>query len=170
MGDRTHVTLTLRREDYERIKKEPWFDDGNIVEDLGIPLPGRAGNGGRSMTSAEEFTVCQYEEVNYGELEFLEELASRGIAYTSRWEAGGDYTAGTETCRFNAEGEMQTLIIMDGQENPPIGQLLKLLDDPQALVNYIRGYHERTTPWPFKNQGEYGRIYLTKQLLQPNKD
>lgn len=170
MGDRTHVTLTLEREAYERIKKAPWFDDNAEVEELGSPLPGHAGNGSRSISTTEAFVTCMYEEVNYGELDFLGELVSRGIAFTSYWEAGGNYGPGTETCRFNADGEVQTLVVSEGEENPPIEQLLKLIDDTQALVNYIRRYHQDTTPWPFKNQGEYGRIYLTKQLLQPNKD
>lgn len=170
MGDRTIVILTLEREAYERIKNEPWFDDGNMAEDLGSPLPGKGGDDSRSITTAEALVAIQYEEVNYGDLDFLEELASRGIAFTSEWASGGNYGPGSTTFRFNAEGEAQFISIMDGEQNPPIGQLMQLIDDPQALANYVRRHHQRTTPWPFKHQGEYGRICLAKRLLQPNKD
>lgn len=134
MGDRTIVILTLEREAYERIKNEPWFDDGNMAEDLGSPLPGKGGDDSRSITTAEALVAIQYEEVNYGDLDFLEELASRGIAFTSEWASGGNYGPGSTTFRFNAEGEAQFISIMDGEQNPPIGQLMQLIDDPQALA------------------------------------
>lgn len=160
MGDRTHVILTLNRSHYEQVKDEDWFDDefygeidgGNLVH----------------MTQAEDGLVfIEYDEVNYGELDFLENLRAIGIAYTSEWANGSDYRAGWESCRFTENGEAQVIHLFEGEEDPPISELRARLAKPIQLVEYIKQYERERTPLPWDNQIEYGKRYQARQLLKP---
>ena len=167
MGDRTHVQLVMEKQHYQQVKDEPWFDGPELVEDVGMPIS-RA-HSTRNLHTESEQVSLDYDEVNYGELDFLEELVNRGIAFDSDWSDGDNYGAGTETCRFNAEGECQRLTVYDSEDSPPISQLLQLLESPDRLVDYIRNYSASRTAWPFKNQIEYGKLYLARQLISPKE-
>ena len=156
MGDRTTVTLDIRKEDLERIKNEPWFEYGE--EDYEYSRDG------------VELVSIVHHEVNYGELPFLHELTARGIPYDVRWESGGGYTAGYGFLRFTPEGKARLIEYNDEDENPPLTKLLSLshdLPDTHPLRQYLLQWQENRVPDGWENQEQYGELYRTLQLLDP---
>jgi len=156
MGDRTTVTLDIRKTDFERIKGEPWFEHGEDEEEYA--------QGDIVLVS------IIHHEVNYGELPFLEHLAERGIPYDVRWEAGGGYTAGYGFLRFTPEGKAKLIEYNDEDENPPFHRLLFLshdLPDTHPLRQYLLQWQEDHVPDGWENQEQYGELYRTLQLLDP---
>lgn len=147
MGDRTYVSLTVLNEHAEQAEAiiSNAYDDPSEV------------NGD------ERFTVMGFEEVNYGTLKGLAELRKAGIAYDSAWGDGGDYTAGTESCRFTPTGEADVREIANDEINPDLDQLMALLDDPVKLVEHIKAHHAAVTPLGWEHQAEYGQLYVNKQ-------
>ena len=166
MGDRTHVALTLFETDYDKVKNLSWFDAPDSQQPMGTSLATAFKK--RSMTeNPNRHITLEYEEVNYGDLDFLYCLKDNGIPYDSRWSDGDNYGAGTAYLRFTPKGEAIEITVPDGQENPPLPKLMDLISDPQALVDYIVEFHDSVTPLPWDNQQEYAKLYLTMQLLKP---
>lgn len=156
MGDRTAVTLDIRRTDFERIKDEPWFGHGE--EDCDYAIEG-----------VEMVSIIHY-EVNYGELDFLHHLLERGIPYDVRWEAGGNYTAGYGFLRFTPEGKAKLIEYHDEDENPPLQKLLSLshdLPDTHPLRQYLLQWQEDHVPLGWQDQDTFGELYRALQLLDP---
>jgi hypothetical protein len=93
MGDRTSVTLTVRKADQKPvellIENSGGFDDRFEGEQLSGP-------------NLIEYT---FYEVNYGLLDFENELCKQNIPYNKSWDAGDDYPAGNEYHRIDGEGE-----------------------------------------------------------------
>jgi hypothetical protein len=76
MGDRTHVTITVLKEQAEETKKI--FDtNGSTYYQYDLDEPG-------------DHAHFLFAEVNYGELPDLVDLEAAGIAYTSHWDAGSE--------------------------------------------------------------------------------
>lgn len=148
MGDRTFVFLTVPIECRELA--ETVFDKDTIDEDWEV-------NG--------DLVYCGFNDVNYGDLGFLCDLADLGIPYESTWERGSEYGPGTEFGRFTPEGEYVTLTVYDSQASPDVTSLMSRIDRPNDLVQYIKDYVKEITPLPWDNQVEYGKIYRTKQLI-----
>lgn len=158
MGDRTHVQLTLRVKDYDRIKQEPWFDAENEEWNR------------EEIEGVGEVIELSYEEVNYGELSFLAEMEERGIPYDQRWEAGGGFNAGIRYVRYSPEGEKEAIEYDDERANPPLYMLERLssgLPETHPLVCYLAEWRKNTVPRDFENQDEYSRAYLARKLLAP---
>lgn len=151
MGDRTYVTLTLLAEQLEEALPLIEAEDGS-PEDTSENTP---------------FVHLGFYEVNYGDLRCLSALQAAGIAYESRWESGADYGGGIEYGRFTEAGEPRSLQLHDGGENPSIHALIKLLDSPQELRQYILDHQAAITPLPWDNQVEYGRRYRARRLIAP---
>lgn len=149
MGDRVWVNFTCLPEHREQVLEIAENSEGTPAED----------------DSDENLCYLAFEEVNYGTLSFLGELRDVGIAYDSCWEAGAEFSKGTESCRFTEDGGIQTLSIYEGGENPSINQLIALIDQPQALRAFILQHQADTSPLPWDNQVEYGKRYLAKQML-----
>ncbi len=154
MGDRTHVTLTIRKEHQAEaeaiIQKVDGCPPDEDFEEIGPDL-----------------VLARFFEVNYGNLDFLNELVAAGIAFDSEWDAGGEYAKGGDYARFTETGELQRRELYEGEENPPIGPLLERIDDPEALRTFILDYHERKQILPWDSQVEYGKLYRARQLIQP---
>lgn len=148
MGDRTSVTLTF---------PQHWEEKVTQIIDYNTP------NERWEETGA--LCVWSYEEVNYGELGFLSKLRDAGIAYTSKWDAGSEYGAGAEHHRFHPDGTEQNMQVYDADRNPELNSLLDLIDNPAQLRMYILLHKELTTPLPWDNQVEYGKLYLAKKLV-----
>lgn len=110
----------------------------------------------------------EFEEVNYGELPFLGEFRKAGIPYESRWERGGEYSAGEQSCRFTADGSVITKERDDDEVNPDLDLLFSSIDDHEALKKIIQERHDAVTVLPWENQVEYGKRYVMKQLLLPD--
>ena len=149
MGDRTNVTLTVLAS--QKGKAQDLFGDEqpNTDYENGILF---------------EFN---FDEVNYGNLPFLKKLKENGIAHDSHWGDGGEYNEGTTSVRFTEEGKLVEKTTYTHNENPSLSSLMSLLDNPGALVHFIRYHHERVTPLPWDKQEEYGKLYQMMQLLTP---
>lgn len=152
MGDRTTVTLSFLASQQEKLDsllgkyEHPNCTDENI-------------DGG-------EIVNYIYDEVNYGELDFLDTLRDAGIAYNSRWDNGGGYTAGTTYCRFTENGDCVEKSIYDNEINPNLQSLLNLIETPAALVRYIRSHEDQVSVTDLdETQVEYGKRYLAKKLI-----
>lgn len=149
MGDRTNVTLCVLKQDEGRVKAV--VDDGANWE------------GGD-----DEFTEFNWDEVNYGNLDFEEELQQAGIPYDKDWGSGGEYGPGTQYCRYTADGRLVVKEVSDDDINPALDQLLKLVDTPAALCQFIQDHAEKVTPLSWDNQGEYAKVFRTIQLIKPS--
>lgn len=149
MGDRTNVTLTVLAS--QKGKAEALFDG---------ELP---------QTDYENGILWEFnfDEVNYGNLPFLKELKDNGIAYNSHWMDGGEYNEGTTSVRFTEEGKLVEKSVYAKNVNPDLESLVKLMDNPGALVYFIKWHQERVTPLPWDKQEEYGKLYQMMNLLVP---
>lgn len=160
MDDHTHVALTLFESDYEKIKNLSWFETPDHPVNPAFHK--------ENMTIDSDYLITlEYEEVNYGDLDFLYCLKDNGIPYDSRWSDGDNYGPGTTYLRFTPEGEAVEMTVPDDQKNPPLSKLIDLISNPQALISYVVEFHKSVTPLPWDNQQEYAKVYLTKQLLKP---
>ena len=88
MGDRTDVTLTIIKEH----------------EELAQPILETYGGGAEVSLDQEGLISLFFEEVNYGELPFLNLLEEQGIPYDSDWGDGGEYKAGYKAFRIDENG------------------------------------------------------------------
>lgn len=149
MGDRTTVTLSVLKQHKDIVEElSGYFEE---------EFPGNSG------------THCfMYYEVNYSNLDFLKDLESRGIPYKSKWNAGSEYKSGGESCQFTPEGTVVKKIIYDDDINPPLSDLMNLIQTPAKLVEYIIQHKEKVSLMPWENQAEYGKLYLARKLIEPN--
>jgi len=149
MGDRTSVSLSFPTALLEKAKSldtSEDFDDPNWEND-GI-------------------TNFYFYEVNYGNLDFLDDFIKAGIAFDSHWDAGGDYGPGTRSVRFTPEGDLIDKEIYDEGVNPDIDTLMELLETPDQLIQYIKDWKEKVSvPDLDEYQVEYGKIYQAKKLI-----
>jgi hypothetical protein len=150
MGDRTTVYLDVLVSQAEAAKK--LFDYGSQDEYL----------------NGEGFIEFVFTEINHGTLDFLSKLQEAGIAYDSSWSPGNEYGAGANFCRFTADGEVICFDRYDSEAHPDLSCLMTRIDDPIALREYILEHHKNVTPLPWDNQEEYGKLYRTKQLINPS--
>lgn len=153
MGDRTTVTLRVlasQREATERLippGAEP-EEDYEATSDDGVAL-----------------TAFTFHEVNYGSLNFLDDLRDAGIAYDSHWEDGGDYTAGTNYCRFDEAGQCIEHDVYDSDTNPNLSALMACIDQPEALRELILEHHEKVCALPWATQEHNSKLFLAHSLL-----
>ena len=110
-------------------------------------------------------TVLGFAEVNYGELDNLALLEEAGIPYNSSWAEGGNYSPGTEFCRFTSEGDPIIKSFTNAELNPNINILKTLFESPDILINYLKKFIEDTAIIPWDNQVEYGKRYKVRQLI-----
>lgn len=111
------------------------------------------------------FTLLEFSEVSYGDLEFLPKLRAQGIPYDSSWSSGFEFTAGTEYCRFTDTGETEIKEVYVEDLNPPLEVLESLLGLPSILVEFIKEHRLKITPLHWGTQSEYSRRYLARQLI-----
>ena len=148
MGDRTTVELTVLTTQSK--EAEALFDEA-------------AAESG----SSGEFTHYVFDEVNYGNLSFLQKLTDAGIAFNSYWGKGDEYDVGKEVCRFTSEGVLDNRELYDNDYNPDLDSLMKHINEPDKLREIIELHHKSVTPLPWDNQEEYGKLYRARQLITP---
>ena len=148
MGDHSYVTLSVLASQAEQAKTFMDYE------------PNREGN-----FDKDRCIYFEFEEVNYGELKFLDALQAAGIAYLSEWESGQEYGAGCTSCRFTPEGKAIIKSFDDSEINPPLYNLMELIDQPDALRTFILAHKELRTIMPWDNQEEYGKLYRATQLI-----
>lgn len=138
MGDRTYVTITVRKSDYQRILQKHFNGDEHALEAKFNP----------SQVEEYEATVeLGAEECNYGEWDELQEfLGENKIEYDKRWEAGGEYVGGNAYFRL-IKGKLKCVEIYDSEN-----ALLKFLEearktDPKNLKALIDKKYKDVCPF-----------------------
>jgi hypothetical protein len=154
MGDRTYVILTVLAQHADIVRS---YEDQETCNS-------------ESPSTEGKLMFFHYEEVNYGELRFRHELRKQGVPYDSAWDAGSDYGAGTEYCRFTPEGEVDVKEVYDCDQNPGLVGLLQHIDCHKDLKKYILDHQERVTPLPWDNQEQYGKLYRAACLIKPPQE
>jgi hypothetical protein len=152
MGDRTNVTLTVLSVDAER------------TEDIFLDAGWSAAN----SDASDPLSTFDFEDVNYGDLTFLDTLAEQGIPCDSAWDSGGEHGAGTQSLRFTPEGEAIEKTVYDSEHSVPLIDLLVVIDDPAALRQMVLHRQLYTTILPWDNQAEYAKLRRIRQLIHVN--
>ena len=150
MGDRTTVELTVMKSHYPQVKA--------LLGDFYSS----------HTTENESLVTTIFYNVNYGDLKVLPFLIANGIAYNSYWENGEEYASGTEYGRFLEDGTAIVKTIYDNEMDMPMNKLLEVIDDYEALKAAIYKREEELIVLPFDNQETWGKIYLTKKLIDPS--
>ena len=149
MRDRTTVRLMVLNSQSVEAQKHFTFEDIDSYVD-------------------DTTTESEFDAVNYGNIPFLEDLKTAGIAYDSSWSSGDEFGPGTESLRFNDKGEPFTRTLYDDGVNPYLPKLMELIDKPDELRAHLIKHSEDVADRPWDNQEEYGKIYLAKQLINPD--
>lgn len=154
MGDCSNATVTVLKEQAQKAKEvvidsyeEEFIQKIKLPDDTTITL-----------------TVFSYYEVKHGEL-FIRDLTLAGIPYTHEWDAGDTYPGGQRSSRYTPEGESVVKTITENDWYFHYHQLLPLIDNPTAIKELILKKKEELEILPWLNQVEYGKRYLTKQLI-----
>lgn len=154
MGDRTYVTLTVRRADKERVLQICQ------IAQYEPESPDQAPNN-------PQFVWMGFEDVNYGELPFLDTLEQAGIPYDSSWASGDGYGEGTAFCRYDDEGNHVPVELYEADFTVHLDELASRLHDYNALADFIRRSKHGLYVIPWTNQERNAKLFLTKQLINP---
>jgi len=157
MGDRSSVTLSVLKGQKDAVRA--------IIR----AATGSAMSGDESY---DELTWdFNWDEVNYGQLEFLPQLLAAGIPYDSAWEAGSEFGEGTEYGRFAKDGDIVVTTIYDSEYLIPIHELKKRIDTPDELRQYILDREAKIQVDDLdETQIEYGKLHRAKQLIAPTEN
>lgn len=148
MGDRVYVSLKVLKEHFKEARKLINETTSDVYE-----------------TEDKKHVLLNYEEINYGELDGLSNLRKAFIPYDSTWEAGLEFGRGTEYCRFNDDGESIIKEIFDEDLNPQIEDLLALINDPEALRQWILDHNARNAVLDWNTQMHNTKIARTRALI-----
>lgn len=156
MGDRTYVHLYVPAELFEQAKEIAIKHDGEPNEE---------------NTGDEQVHFMGFEEVNYGELNCIEELQSAGIPFDMDWAEGSNYDEGVEYCRFTETGDLTLKTVLGGDCYIHPSVLEKVIEEHNSLdavKDFLKRHNEAVKPPSWDNQVEYGKMYRTKQLIAGN--
>ena len=166
MGDRTETNLTIlkshRNKVIEILESGFYTEYVEVIEELLIQPD-------------DPLLTFTFDEVNYGELEFLDILRDAGIAYSSEWNSGDSYPAGEAHVRFNAEGKIQEMsfaledacLYTDTVKEIIGNKTTSDTEKVELMKDLIARYDLSYVPWSWDNQEEYGKIYQTIKLIKP---
>ena len=152
MGDRTSVMLQVLRVDADRARE--------IIE----PIEGEADQEDDPDGTSLLFDF-HFNDVNYGNLNCLEDLQEAGIPHDSSWESGGDYGPGCQSCRFTDTGGMIVNSVAADEVGISTAILMPHIDDHEKLKALIREHHGKVSNLPWDNQEEYAALYRTLKLI-----
>lgn len=151
MGDRTTVTLTVLTLQAEAAKALFSHEPKEDIQDGPI-------------------TSYIFNEINYGNLQFLSKIRDAGIPYDSSWGDGNNYKSGSEHGRFTSEGEFISKEFYDADINPDLNELLKLIDKPDKLRQAILDHKEKVTVSNLADEPEQnGKLYRALKLIGVTK-
>ncbi len=137
MGDRTHVTITVRRKDYERLLAEKGENDASFREAIGAD----------EIEDDGDWIVIRGYEINYAEWSEVEDILKKNlIPYDKSWDAGGGFSAGESYVRL-INGEMQELEFHE--EETQLVQFIKDVKDLSAdeIKERVQREYKRLFPW-----------------------
>jgi hypothetical protein len=137
MGDRTRVTITVRKTDYERMQAQRGDNDATFRDAIGADTTDDDG----------DYIVIRGYEINYADWSDLQDiLKENGIPYDKTWDAGGDYSAGESYIRV-VDGEMKELEFYEYESN--LIEFLKAVKDLPAdeIKAKVLEEYQRQFPW-----------------------
>ena len=151
MGDRTNVNLTVLKQHVEEAI-------ALIEPEEGEPI--------YQESFDEETVTINYEEVNYGTIEVLQEFARIGIPYSCQSGSGSDYDETEKHLRFLEDG---TPVCIDFSKEWPENTIFECLEaikgqanPEQALRNLLNQNQEPS----WENQLKYSNVARALNLIQ----
>jgi hypothetical protein len=153
MGDRCYVELTVLNEHAEQTRL--------IIGD----------DSASDESEDEQCTVFGFEEVNYGNLEFLDKLTAAGIAWDSRWHGGDEYGPGTKHLRFTAEGASQEITVHDSEQGViAVKELQEFLSQSgtvwsSQVTTFVDQHVAAMQPLPWEGQADNGKRHRALKLI-----
>jgi hypothetical protein len=137
MGDRTCVTVTVRKADYDRLLAEVGESEETFRKAIGADTIDHDG----------KLIVIRGYEINYADWDELQGLLQKNlIPYDKTWEAGGGYSAGESYLRL-VDGKMQELEFYEYESK--LVEFLKNLKDLPAekIKEKVLEEYKRQFPW-----------------------
>ncbi len=137
MGDRTNVTITVRKTDYERLLAEKGESEANFREAIGAD----------EIDDDGDWIVIRGYQINWGDWNDLEDLLKENlIPYDKTWDAGDNYSAGESYVRL-INGEMHELEFHE--EEMKLVEFLKDVKDLPAdeIKAKVQEEYKRQFPW-----------------------
>ena len=137
MGDRTSVTITLRKSDFERL----------LAKNGGTEADFRNTVGADSIDDDGDYIVIRGYEINYAEWGEVEDILKENlIPFDKSWEAGGGFSAGESYVRV-VNGEIQELEFHEDEM-----RLVEFLQDVKDLPadeikERVQTEYKRQFPW-----------------------
>jgi len=137
MGDRTNVTITVRKKDYERLLVEKSENDATFREAVGAD----------EIDYGGDWVNLRGYEINYADWDALQDLLKEHlIPYDKSWDAGGGYSAGESYVRL-VDGEMKELEFYEYESK--LVEFLKEVKDLPAdkIKERVQEEYKRQFPW-----------------------
>jgi hypothetical protein len=137
VGDRTSVTITLRKSDFERL----------LAKNGGTEADFRNTVGADSIDDDGDYIVIRGYEINYAEWGEVEDILKENlIPFDKSWEAGGGFSAGESYVRV-VNGEIQELEFHEDEM-----RLVEFLQDVKDLPadeikERVQTEYKRQFPW-----------------------
>lgn len=137
MGDRTTVSITVRKTDYERLLAKEGDSETTFLHAIGAD----------SIDDDGDWKTTWCHEVNYADWDDLQDILKENlIPYDKTWDAGDDYSAGESYVRF-VNAEMRELEFHE-DERKLVEFLRDVKDLPaDAIKAKVQEEYERQFPW-----------------------
>ncbi|MGO9019640.1 MAG: hypothetical protein ACLQVJ_14960 [Syntrophobacteraceae bacterium] len=137
MGDRTHVSIQIRKIDYEWLLRAEFNDDPEQMRDVLYY---------EYLEFQDDVVDLEADQINYGEWDELEGLLyAHSIEYDKTWGAGGDYAGGASYHRL-VNGKMQEVQIYEGSEDFVLF-LKEIKDlDPAEIKRRVQEMYKKVIP------------------------
>lgn len=137
MGDRTSVTITVRKNDFERLLAKEGESETTFRDDIGADTIDEDG----------DWIVIRGYEINYADWDDLQDILKENlISYDKTWDGGGSYSAGESYVRF-VDGEMKELEFQEDEMR--LVEFLKDVKDLPAdqIKAKVHEEYKRQFPW-----------------------
>lgn len=138
MGDKTHVSIQIRKIDYEWLLRAEFNDDPEQMRDALYY---------EYLEFQQDVVNLETNEINYGEWDELEGLLyAYSIEYDKTWGAGGGYAGGASYHRI-VDGKMQEVQINEGSEEFVLF-LKEIKDlDPAEIKRRVHEMYKKAIPF-----------------------
>ena len=137
MGDRTTVSITVRRKDYECLLAKEGECEATFRHAIGAD----------SIDDDGDWISIRCHEVNYADWDDLQDILKENlIPYDKTWDAGDSYSAGESYVRF-VNGEMRELEFQEDEIK--LVEFLKDVKDlpADAIKAKVQEEYKRQFPW-----------------------
>ena len=137
MGDRTRVTITIQKEDYERLLVEKGYSEAGFRDVIAAD----------EIEDEGDLIVFHGYEVNYADWDELQDIFKENlIPYDKTWDAGGSYSTGESYVRL-VDGAMQELEFYEDESK--LVEFLKAVKDLSAdeIKAKVQEEYKRQFPW-----------------------